>query len=456
MNSLVNDLREFLSGGHAVMRDAELPERVRRALVIEQDRAERVIGWFQLGIVIFFAAFYGLAPRPADRPMGWEPVPIALGLYLGATLIRLVWARRMRLPGWSLAGSIMIDMTLLFGLIWSFHLQYGQPPSFYLKAPTVLYVFVFIALRTLRFESIYVLLAGGVAALWWLALVIYAVIFDPQGEPITRDYVRYLSSNAILIGAEIDKIVTILVVSALLAWSLRRARRTLVRAVSEGAAASELKRFFDADVAKTITSADESVRPGQGVRRDAAAMFVDLRGFTTIGKDLSADELVQLLAEYQSRLVPVIQRNGGSIDKFLGDGILASFGAARASNTYAADAFRAADALLAEAELWRREREAAGKPAPRVGCAIATGPILFGAVGDETRLEYTVIGESVNLAAKLEKHTKVERVAALATREAHDVACHQGYAPSPSKEIRSTRTVAGVSDPIDLAVIAVA
>lgn len=430
---------------------AELPERVRRAIGVEQDRAERLISWCQLALVVFFGVFYAVSPKPADRPMSFEPVPWALGLYLVATLIRLAWCHRTRLPAWSLAGSVFIDMGLLFGLIWSFHLQYGQPPAFYLKAPTVLYVFIFIALRALRFEAWLVLLSGAAAAAGWVALVVYAAHFGPDAMPITRDYVHYMTSNAILLGAEIDKVVAILVVSAVLGWALLRAQRTLVSAVAGTTAVRELRRFFAADVAEAITRSEEAIRPGQALLRDAAAMFVDLRGFTDLSRGLSPEETIALVAEYQARMVPVLQANGGSIDKFLGDGILASFGATRRSETYAADALRAADALLAEAERWRAERAAAGLPDPHVGTAVATGPLLFGAVGDDSRLEYTVIGDAVNLAAKLEKHTKVERVRALTTRETYELARLQGYAGE--KPVRAARPVAGVAEPIDLIVI---
>jgi adenylate cyclase len=151
--------------------------------------------------------------------------------------------------------------------------------------------------------------------------------------------------------------------------------------------------------------------------------------------------------------VPVIQRHAGSIDKFLGDGIMASFGAARASATAAADALRAAEDLLDEAGRWRGEREAAGLPAPRVGCAVATGQVIFGAVGDETRLEYTVIGESVNLAAKLEKHTKAEGVNALTSAATFALARRQGFAPRSPCETRNARRVGGVDEPLDLVVL---
>jgi adenylate cyclase len=432
-------------------RTSTLPERVRRAIRDEQDRAERLIGWCQMALVLFFAAFYVAAPKPADQPMHLQPVPVALALYFGATLARLAWTRRRRVGGAGIAVSIVVDMALLFGLIWSFHVQYAQPPAFYLKAPTLLYVFIFIALRALRFEAWPVLFAGVVAAIGWIAMVAYAALAGADDMPITRDYVRYLTSNTILVGAEIDKVVSIVVVSAILGWALHRARRMLVTAVAGTSAARELRRFFSAEVASAITSAEESVRPGEGVLRHAAAMFIDLRGFAALSQGLSADATVQLIADYQARMVPVLRAQGGSIDKFLGDGILASFGAVRPSATCAADALRAADAVMAEAAAWAAARRAAGRPAPRVGLAVAVGELVFGAVGDESRLEYTVIGDAVNLAAKLEKHTKVEKVDALTTRAAYEEARAQGYAAH--RPVLTGRRVAGIDGELDLVVL---
>lgn len=437
------------------MTTTSLPERVQRALIAEQRKSEILIGWVQMGVLLLFGMLYVVSRlRPAGGAVvEFDLIPYALGLYALATIIRLVWAHRWPMPGWSLAGSIVIDMALLMGLIWSFHIKYGQPPAFYLKAPTLLYVFIFIALRALRFDAFYVLLAGATAAAGWLGLVVYAAAADPAGMPTTRDFVTYMTQARILWGAEIDKIVAIVAVSVIMGWALMRARVVLVQAVTEGEAAQDLKRFFSADVALQITGADERIRPGQGEIRDAATMFIDLRGFTKLARGLDANGLVALLAEYQARMVPVIQRHEGSIDKFLGDGILASFGAARPSPHFAADALRAVDALLAEAAAWRLARAAAGLPAPHVGVAVASGPVLFGAVGDDSRLEYTVIGDAVNLAAKLEKHTKAEKVSGLTTAECYTLACAQGYAPTAPKEARPGARVDGVAEPVDLVVM---
>jgi adenylate cyclase len=191
--------------------------------------------------------------------------------------------------------------------------------------------------------------------------------------------------------------------------------------------------------------------PGQAEARDAAILMVDLRSFTPLAHQLDPHAVMALLSDYQSRMVAEIDRHGGSVDKFMGDGILASFGATRPSATYAADGVRAVESLMQAAADWAAERRAAGLPAPAIGVALATGPVMFGAIGDQSRLEYTVIGDPVNLTAKLEKHTKQERVAALCTAEAYRLALRQGYVPGAAAvDQRPSRAIAGVDRPIDL------
>ncbi len=430
-----------------------LPERVNDAIRDQQDASEILIGWVQLSVVSLFGTLYLVSPKTFADDSAFAPVPWVLGAYFAFTVLRIYLARRGRVADWMLYLSVVIDMGLLFVLIWSFHLQYEQPPSFYLKAPTLLYVFIFIALRALRFEARFVIVAGLVAAAGWSTLAAYAIIAT-GGDMITRDYVYYMTSNSILIGAEIDKIVSILTVTAIIAVAITRARGLLVRAVAEGAAAHDLARFFSPEVAREITAAEQLVRAGEGQARDAAILNCDIRGFTRFAVTVAPGELMATLADYQARLVPIIQSHGGSIDKFMGDGIMATFGASVTTDTYAADALRALDDVMAAVDEWGAEREAAGKPVLRVGAAVASGRITFGAVGDETRLEYTVIGDAVNLAAKLEKHNKAEGVRAMTTVAAFELAVAQGY-QSPTAPARlAARTIEGVEATVDVMVLA--
>jgi adenylate cyclase len=272
--------------------------------------------------------------------------------------------------------SVVVDVAVLMTLIWSFHLQHQAPPTLYLKAPTLMYAFIFITLRTLRSDPAYVMLAGGCAALGWLGLLIYAVA-GPDFAGFTHSYVTYATSYKILRGAEIDKTISILVVTAILAFSLARIRRLLARSIAGESAASDLSRFFAPAVAAQIRQADGDAASLRCAGCHAAILITDLRGFTALSHGRSPEELIDLLAEYHSRLVPVIERHGGSIDKYLGDGILASFGAVVPNASYAADLCRTIDELAATAERWRREREVLRLPAPAVGMAGGVGGIRF-------------------------------------------------------------------------------
>ncbi len=448
---MLSRLRQRLFGAPT---SGHLPERVKAQIRHAQEESEILIGWVQLAGVGFFAFVYTLAPKTFDPDAMFAPVPWALGFYFAFTLVRLALAHRRRLPDWMIMLSVIVDMAVLLLTIWSFHLQYEQPPGFSLKAPTLLYIFILIALRTLRFEARYVVLAGTAAALGWLGLLGYALFSSPMPDVITRDYVHYITSSSILIGGEVDKVLSIVMVTAVLAIALVRARRLLIRSASEQAAAADLSRFFAPEVARRITGSEHGVLPGQGDIREAAILYLDIRRFTPLAHNMQPNDVMALLAEYQARMVPVIQEHGGSIDKFLGDGIMATFGAAMETGTYAADAMRAAEALLGAADAWSRERTAAGTTALRVGVGVAVGPVVFGAVGDSTRLEFTVIGHAVNLAAKLEKHTKTEGVRALTTEETLTRAREQGYSPRAAPEIRPERRVEGVETPLRLAVFA--
>ena len=436
--------------------ERRLPERVRAAIHRQEVESQRLISLLQLGVVLFFMLLAALQPeQPASvRTLRIvDPVPLVLGGYALFTLVRLYLSWRERLVPWFLYLSIVVDMALLLALIWSFHIEYGQPPSFYLKAPTMIYVFIFIGLRVLSFRARYVMVAGLTAAAGWAMLAAYAVHGSGGREMITRDYVEYMTSNSVLVGAELDKIIAILVVTVVLAVAMSQARRLVVRSAAEGAAARDLARFFSPEVARQITASEDVIEAGAGQARDAAIVFCDIRGFTRYAHSVSPGEVITMLTEYQQALVPHLLGHGGTIDKFMGDGIMATFGAVRPSETAAADALRAVDAVMEAAAAWNRFRAAQGRPVHRVNAAAAFGPIVFGAVGDIDRLEYTVIGDPVNQAAKLEKANRTQGVDALTDRLTYEAAVGQGY-EAESVEHRSGSRLEGFDEPLDLVVLA--
>jgi adenylate cyclase len=428
-----------------------LPERVQKLIRAREEESERLIGWVQLGLVVTLGALFFIAPRPTDAGMPlFDPVPIALTAYAIFTIARLLLAYRRRLPWWLLVISILIDTALLMTLIWSFHAQYDQPAAFSLKVPTFIYGFVFIALRGLRFDYRYVLLTGASFALGWAAMVWVAIRVDGVAS-ITRNFKSYLKGNYILIGAEFDKIVTVLLVTGLLALAVRRAQAMLVLATSEQAAGQEIRRFLSGGVADAITKSDELIEAGVAVEREAAIVMLDLRGFTKLAATMPPQQMVEILTGFHARVVPLIQRHGGVIDKFLGDGVMATFGAVKASQSAAADALRALDAVMGEAARWSGElARTAGAPVLAVNGAAAAGTVVFATLGSTERLEFTVIGDAVNLAAKLEKHNKVTGSRALVSAATLATAVRQGYVPPPAARAIPGSVIAGLGEPLDV------
>jgi len=384
------------------------PKRVRWLIVEQQVRSEILIGWVQLALVLFFLILYTVSAKTSEGTR-FLPVPWVLAAFFGFTLLRLVAAHRRWLNPPLLVLGVCVDMALLMGLIWSFHLQYEQPAPFYLKAPTLLYVFLFIALRALCFEPLYVVAAGIAAAAGWLMLLVYAAM---SGEmTITRDYVHYMTSNSVLVGAEIDKVISILMVTAVLALGLVRARRILFRAVLDSVLAKDLSRFVAPEVADRISTSEKGLQPGDGEVREASVLFTDIEGFSTISEKVSPERLVALLNEYFEAVSAAVDANGGTITQFQGDAMLVTFNAIKPNPDHAANAVRCAVAI----QQATRERGFGGDVRMRTRCGINTGRIVTGAVGARNRLLYTVHGDEVNIAARLEQLNKKYATYVLAT-----------------------------------------
>ena len=375
------------------------PERVRWLIIEQQVRSEILIGWVGFALVLFFLVLYTVSPKTSAGTR-FVPVPWVLGAFLAVSGLRLVLAYRRWLNPPLLIVGVCLDIALLLGLIWSFHLQYQQPAPFYLKVPTLLYVFIFIALRALRFEPMYVIAAGLSAAVGWLAMLVYAA---SSGEMVvTRDYVRYLTSNSVLIGAEIDKVIAILMVTGVLALALARSRRILYRAVLDSVLAKDLSRFVAPEVAERISTSERGLQPGEGEVREATVLFTDIEAFSTFAEKVSPERLVALLNEYFEAISGVVERHGGVITQFQGDAMLITFNTVRDDPDHAAKAVRTA----AEIQKMTRERLFGDAVRMRTRCGINTGRIVAGAVGSAERLLYTVHGDEVNIAARLEQLNK--------------------------------------------------
>lgn len=149
--------------------------------------------------------------------------------------------------------------------------------------------------------------------------------------------------------------------------------------------------------------ADELMKDVQlgGDRRVVTIMFMDVRGFTTATEGKDPGEVVEMLNELLDRLAKVIEKTGGVINKYLGDGIMAMWGAPRRTDFDAESSVWAALGMTEEVRRWNDDRKAKGLSTLQIGIGINTGIVLAGRVGSKTRLEYTLIGEAVNLSSRV-------------------------------------------------------
>lgn len=165
-------------------------------------------------------------------------------------------------------------------------------------------------------------------------------------------------------------------------------------------ARSNFERFFTPQLAKRIADSAETIRLG-GDKRSVAVLFSDVRGFTALAESMRPEETASLLTEYFTEMVDCVFRNEGALDKFMGDEIMAQWGAPIGTPDDADHAMNAALEMIRELRLLNDTWRAKGRPELQVGIGLSYGEVFAGNIGSEKRLEFTVIGDTVNVANRL-------------------------------------------------------
>jgi adenylate cyclase len=174
----------------------------------------------------------------------------------------------------------------------------------------------------------------------------------------------------------------------------------IARTRREALVLANFQRYFAPDLARQIAATEGEIRLG-GDRREVVVLFSDIRGFTPLAEQMSPDEIAALLTEYFSAMVEIVFAHGGTLDKFIGDAVMALWGAPVGKPDDAQQATRAAIAMQHRLDELNAEWQRRGRRTIAIGIGLNAGDVFAGNIGSDRRLEYTVLGDAVNIASRL-------------------------------------------------------
>lgn len=317
------------------------------------------------------------------------------------------------------------------------------PVTLLTKIPVAAAGLTMIALMTLTLRPLHVVIVGvGVAA---TLVGFYGVAaHDPATIFISNSAEPYLGP-AVSTTRLIVELLCVVGATSGAAIAVFFARRTVGEAVALQRTTDQLSRYFSPDIATGIRDGGEAfLRPG-GREQEVVVLFSDLAGFTRACSGLPAGEALAMLSEYQERMVAEIFRAGGTLDKFIGDGIMATFGTPVPTPDAADRAVRAARGMIKALADLNRDRVARGQAPLVQRIGIHAGLAVVGNVGTRQRLEFTVIGDTVNVASRIEKACKQFGKAAMVS-----AAVVERLTSAAALELVGPVTLNGQSQPVKL------
>jgi adenylate cyclase len=300
----------------------------------------------------------------------------------------------------------------------------GWPMGMQFRFNTFIYFFVLLATATLAYSWRTVIAMGTWTAGLWVAGVAW-VWFHSDGHGALAERVHaaigsdarmfaVLDPTTVNIPQRVQEIVVFVIVALTLAVTVRRSNALLIKHAGIERERTNLARYFSPNVVEQLSKNDEPLK--QVRNQNVAVLFADIVGFTAYADGRSPGEVITTLRQFHERMEREIFRHGGTLDKYLGDGLMATFGTPFAGDLDAVNALRSAQAMLASVDELNLERKPRGEPPIRISIGLHYGEVVLGDIG-LNRLEFAVIGTTVNAASRLESLTREFGCALIASDE---------------------------------------
>lgn len=285
------------------------------------------------------------------------------------------------------------------------------PPQELIHNGLVIFYFVFLTPVALNYSPRLMLWAGVSAALGWGAAIGWVLaqpgtIVGPHrlDMPLAAHRRLHFDPHFVDLNMRSGELIGLLLAGCVLAAVVWRSRRLVISQADAARERTNLARYFPPNIVDELAALDQ---PLQAVRaQPVAVMFADIVGFTHLAERTPPEGVIALLRQFHERMETAVFDNGGTLDKFLGDGLMATFGTPNAGPRDAANAIACVQSMVTAMAEWNGERAALGQPAIRLSIGIHYGDVVLGDIGSHRRLEFAVLGDVVNVASRLEELTR--------------------------------------------------
>lgn len=357
-----------------------------------EQRRERLVAIIRLVVFLaLLATVFSIRSHGAHH----HPILALTSAYGILAIIGLVLAWRnifhpmLPLVFLTLEVALVGGQTILMGALM------GQPPMSLSALPIASIIFVILAHAAMRYRPWLVVYAAT------LFIAIMALAGRFAETPVAMQGMLRTSQHD-LVHHQVFPVIMIILSAGILFVTARGTQGLLHASVSERIARHRLSRFFARDIANQLIDQSNDNASG-GAVQPIAVLFTDIRGFSPIAEQLTPVELTDLLGEFRGIMAEVIQEHGGVVDKFIGDAVMAVFGFPQPNSSSASRCLACAHTMLARLDNWSDKRVAMGKLPVRIGIGMHYGEAFVGVVGRGDLLEFTVIGDTVNIAERVER-----------------------------------------------------